>query len=172
MCFSCTRVCRRWYSIVWGTPELWTQVTFSQDPCLNIDKGLKSIFKLLSRDVCSRQIPSFASEDNLYLNYYSLKRASSGTSPFAQESIPVQSVRVTSSQNSSSLTDRGLMLVARKCNDLRTLQLSYSCHVSNLGLSEVLSKCPKIRSLGVTGRNSNISLLTFWLIILNLCGVC
>lgn len=152
LCASCPQVCRRWYSIIWGSPDLWTQITFSDNPVVHVDMGLKSIFKLLSRDACSRQVPSFSSaDDSLYLNYFSLKRASSGTSPFGYDSIPVQTFRITSVNNSESLTDRGLMLVARKCSNLKTLQLKSCPHVSNLGLSEILAKCWKIRKLDVTG---------------------
>ncbi|GIY83481.1 hypothetical protein CDAR_221401 [Caerostris darwini] len=42
------RVCRRWYFLAWE-PQLWTSVCLNSEK-VNVDKGLKTLFRLLCRD--------------------------------------------------------------------------------------------------------------------------
>jgi F-box/leucine-rich repeat protein 7 len=142
LCRSCSRVCRRWYYLSWD-PYLWQCVSFS-DPNLNIDRGLKAVLRLLSRDVYCRQRPSLMlDERDHYLTSSSLKSTGSG-----QITLPVEVLRV---EDSFTLTDRGLVLVARKCSDLKVLQVRGCANISDSGLTEIMSNCTQLEKLDLTG---------------------
>lgn len=145
LCRSCARVSRKWYYLAWE-PSLWHTISFS-DANIDIDRGLRAVTRLLSRDVYCRQRPGvFSFEEQDYLTS-SLK--SNGSASRSHVPLPVQVLRVA---NSCTLTDRGLILVARKCTDLRWLQVHACASVSDLGLSEIMTKC-SIERLDLTGES-------------------
>lgn len=167
---SAPKVCKRWYSVIWTSPVIWNKITFSDVHYINIDQGLKSILKCLTKgqNVFSSESNS---DENLYLNFYSLKRTNSSqlvatncsTENLASNSDSVSSstsassmvevIKINSMGNSSTLTDRGLMYIARKCSELQSLVIFSSTGITDLGLSEVLSRCNKLHKLDLTGEH-------------------
>ncbi|KAI1289534.1 F-box/LRR-repeat protein 7 [Halotydeus destructor] len=152
LCSSCPRVSRRWYYLTWD-PFLWNSIVFSE--CnLNLDKCLRTIFKLLSRDVYCRQRPSLLPADHHNDQDTGLTLRSNGSGNPVP--LAVTSVRV---DNSFTLTDRSLMLIARRCSELSVLQLRSCPNVSDLGLSEIMARCSELRRLELTGC-ANVTLST------------
>ena len=150
LCAACPGVCRRWYSITWGTRSLWTQIEVG-DSAVDVDKGLRSVLKLLSRDFCGQSKASEAScGSNHYLNYSSLKRASDGETSTSVE-IPVEEIVVYSPKNSFTLSDRGLLLISRKCTRLKSLILISCPNVTDIGLSDVVSSCHRLTRISCPG---------------------
>lgn len=143
LCQSCSRVCRRWYYLTWD-PYLWRSITFS-DSNLNLDKGLRAVLRLLSRDAYCRHKPTYSLGDDLdhYLTTTSSKSSASRSVP-----LPVEVIRV---DGSFTLTDRGLSLLARKCGDLRSLYMRGCPNATDAGLTELMSKCAQLERLDVTG---------------------
>lgn len=194
---SSPRVCKRWYLILWSSSSIWNQITFSDVHYIDLNQGLKSIFKSLAQSDQSINVPSdlnrttridpnrtrsdhhhhtnnSTNNDNLYLNSYNLKRSSSqlvstssqlvSTSNCSTENIAsgsdssssslsmVEVIKINSLSNSSTLTDRGLMYISKKCPELRSLTVYSSTGITDLGLSEVLARCNKLRKLDLTGK--------------------
>lgn len=111
----CARVCRRWYFLAWE-PRLWTSIVLGSEH-LPVDQGLRTLFRLLSRDtpgVCS-----------------------------AVERICLSGCLL--------LTDSGLSAVARRCPQLRTLEVRGCSQVTDVGVSEVVTRCLNLSRLDVTG---------------------
>lgn len=111
----CARVCRRWYFLAWE-PRLWTSIVLASEH-LPVDQGLRTIFRLLSRDtpgVCS-----------------------------AVERIGLSGCLC--------LTDSGLGAVARRCPQLRMLEVRGCSQVTDVGVSEVVTRCLNLSRLDVTG---------------------
>lgn len=52
------------------------------------------------------------------------------------------------------LTDKGLMLLARRCPELTHLQIQGSVAVTNAALAEVTTRCINLQHLDVTGNNN------------------
>lgn len=150
LCAACTGVSRRWYSITWGTRSLWTQIEFG-DAAVDVDKGLRSVFKLLSRDFCGK---SSSARDTYgtsqYLNYSSLKRASDGETS-TQVEIPVEEITVYSPKNNFTISDRGLLLISRKCTRLRSIHLASCPNVTDIGLSDLVMACPNLARISCPG---------------------
>lgn len=150
LCAACPAVCRRWYSITWGTRSLWTQIEFG-DAAVDVDKGLRSVFKLLSRDFCGK---SSSIRDSCgtshYLNYSSLKRASDGETSTSVE-IPVEEIIVYSPKNNSTVSDRGLLLISRKCTSLKSICLASCPNVTDIGLSDLVMACQTLSRISCPG---------------------
>lgn len=202
---SSPRVCKRWYLILWSSSSIWNQITFSDAHYIDLNQGLRSIFKSLAQSDQSINVSSdlnrttridpnrtrsdhhhhtnnSTNNDNLYLNSYNLKRTSSqlvvtngsqlvstssqlvSTSNCSTENIAsgsdssssslsmVEVIKINSLSNSSTLTDRGLMYISKKCPELRSLTIYSSTGITDLGLSEVLARCNKLRKLDLTGK--------------------
>jgi hypothetical protein len=151
LCAACPGVCRRWYSITWGTRSLWTQIEFG-DAAVDVDKGLRSVFKLLSRDLCGKSpsVRDIYSTGSAYLNYSSLKRASDGETSVMVE-IPVEEIVVYSPKNNSTISDRGLLLISRKCTSLKSICLISCPNVTDIGLSDLVMACQKLSRISCPG---------------------
>ena len=52
------------------------------------------------------------------------------------------------------LTDRGLAIVARRCPQLRRLEIQHCTNITNGGLMDLMTKCAFLDHLDVTGKNS------------------
>ena len=60
-------------------------------------------------------------------------------------------VKKISLSGSSRLTDRGLALIARRCQHLEELEIQYCVNVTNGGLLDLTSRCSKLNHLDVSG---------------------
>ena len=152
LCAACPGVCRRWYSIVWGTRSLWTHVEFGNSR-VDVDKGLRSVLKLLTSNFCGKPSSEYRegrSTQNQYLNYSSLKRASDGETSTSVE-IPVEEIIVYSPKNNFTISDRGLLLISRKCTRLRSICLASCSNVTDIGLSDLVMACPKLARISCPG---------------------
>lgn len=122
LCRSCARVCRKWYYLAWD-PTLWQTISFDAVN-IDVDRGLRAVTRLLSRDVNCRQRPGvYSIDEHDYLTSSTIKsNGSANQTPL--------SVHVLHVDNSFTLTDRGLILIARKCPDLRSLRVHSCANVS------------------------------------------
>lgn len=53
----------------------------------------------------------------------------------------------------AQLTDRGLAIVARRCPQLRRLEIQHCVNITNGGLMDLMTKCAFLDHLDVTGKN-------------------
>lgn len=66
----------------------------------------------------------------------------------------LSSVRSVCLNGSTRLTDRGLAVLARRAGLLRQLEVQYCPGVTNGGLLDLVSRCPQLVHLDITGWNS------------------
>ena len=118
---KCSRVCRRFYVLSWE-PELWKTVALNGEETVDVDLGLKTVFRLLARNA-----------------------ASGGK----QQLLPsLESIVLGGCER---LTDRGLARIARRCPQLRHLELQHCVNVTNGGLMDLVTKCTFLDHLDVSG---------------------
>ncbi|RWS31055.1 F-box/LRR-repeat protein 7-like protein [Leptotrombidium deliense] len=139
LCFSCARVCRRWYYLTW-TPSLWHSVVIKHTT-RNVDFALRSLFRLISREIyCREMIPS--------IRDLSIKHGKKRETRRSSNSVPVESLDLSGCVN---LTDKGLLLIARKCSELKSLYIRGCMNITDLGMNEVLTSCFMLEMLEATG---------------------
>lgn len=153
LCSSCTRVCRRWYYLAWE-PSLWKSLVFNTPNCqnLNIDRGLKTLLKLLSRDFYCREKASSLKESSFH-TYSSTDTSLTNSLRYTNLFLPIERIIL---NGCSRLTDKGLMLIAKKCRcKLRSIEIRGCVCVSSIGLNEILAKCANLDKLDLTGESPN-----------------
>ncbi|RWS13749.1 F-box/LRR-repeat protein 7-like protein, partial [Dinothrombium tinctorium] len=138
LCFSCARVCRRWYYLTW-TPSLWQTVVI-KETTVNVDFALRSLFRLISREIyCREMIPS--------IREISIKQSNNQQIHQISLALPIECLNLNGCQN---LTDKGLLLIARKCTELKHLYLRGCINITDLGLNEILTNCALVETLDLT----------------------
>ncbi|XP_013790169.2 F-box/LRR-repeat protein 7-like [Limulus polyphemus] len=111
----CARVCRRWYFLAWE-PQLWTSITLTSEK-INVDSGLKTLFRLLCRDSPSVCL----TVERMCLN------------------------------GCARLTDKGVWTIAKRCPELRSIEIRGCSNVTNTGVNDLVSRCLNLERLDLTG---------------------
>ena len=129
----CSRVSRRFYFLAWE-PELWREIALTGGGRIDADLALRTIMRLLSRN------------------------SAAGGSPTAPSNkLPcVESLSLGGCQR---LTDRGLAIVARRCPQLRRLEVQYCGNITNGGIMDLVTKCTYLDHLDVSGERDGRALL-------------
>ena len=124
LCSSCSRVCRRWYYLTWD-PILWRSLVINSKMShnLNIDRGMATLLRLLSRESYGRGNTQSNGWDFSY-NTYSSNDTSIGNSLNSESlSLPIERISL---NGCKKLTDKSLMTIARKCaTNLKTLEIKF-----------------------------------------------
>ncbi|XP_013790282.1 F-box/LRR-repeat protein 7-like [Limulus polyphemus] len=111
----CARVCRRWYFLAWE-PQLWTSITLTSEK-INVNAGLKTLFRLLCRDSPSVCL----TVERMCLN------------------------------GCARLTDKGVWTIAKRCPELRSIEIRGCSNVTNTGVTDLVSRCLNLERLDLTG---------------------
>ena len=124
----CSRVSRRFYFLAWE-PELWREIALTGGGTgIDADLALRTIMRLLSRNSAAGGSPASATPSN---------------------KLPcVESLSLGGCQR---LTDRGLAIVARRCPQLRRLEVQYCGNITNGGIMDLVTKCTYLDHLDVSG---------------------
>lgn len=131
LCSSCARVCRRWYYLTWE-PTLWQSLVISGPNCahLNIDRALTTLLRLLSREFyCRGKSPSLSWDFNAHNTLSSTDTSITNSLNYSNLSLPIENIVL---NGCSKLTDKSLILVARKCGSkLRSLEIRSCTAISS-----------------------------------------
>ena len=124
----CSRVSRRFYFLAWE-PELWREIALTGGSGgIDADLALRTIMRLLARN--------------------------SSSSPAQTASNKLPCVESLSLGGCQRLTDRGLAIVARRCPQLRRLEVQYCGNITNGGIMDLVTKCTYLDQLDVSGECS------------------
>ena len=126
----CSRVSRRFYFLAWE-PELWREIALTGGGRIDADLALRTIMRLLSRN------------------------SAAGGSSQAGSSNKLPCVESLSLGGCQRLTDRGLAIVARRCPQLRRLEVQYCGNITNGGIMDLVTKCSYLDHLDVSGERAN-----------------
>ena len=131
LCSSCCRVSRRWYYLTWDS-SLWQSLVINSYKCenLNIDRALITILRLLSRESYCRGKTHSNGWQLSYNTYSSTDTSLTNSLTNESLSLPIQRIVV---NGCDKLTDKSLIMIARKCASKLTSIEIRSCTQTYFG---------------------------------------
>lgn len=136
----CAQVCHRFHNIVW-TPSMWKCILLKGS--ISGDKALRTIFIKLSPNL----------NDSI---------ASTSSAATIDLCSTIERIFVS---DGARLTDKGLIMLARRAPELTHLQIQGCAQITNTALAEFISRAHNLQHLDVTGKNLNQSCLVMFLSI-------
>ncbi len=135
LCSSCSRVSRRWYYLSWDS-SLWQSLVINtvKSHNLNVDRGLTTLLRLLSREFYCRGKTQSIPWEFSYNTYSSTDTSITNSLNSANLSLPIEKIVL---NGCVKLTDKSLILISRKCaSKLKSIEIR-SCTQVYLGMSYI-----------------------------------